>query len=103
MKIPHHGSPAFLNTLHRDTIINAAMARTTIIRTIASHPKNAHAIAPIPIIASLLMFPVSVAHESSKEKFIFFCYINKVNRYNVAKLHDISSGVVLKNHLKNTY
>ena len=52
MKIPHPGSPAFLNTLHRETIINAAMANITTIRTIASHPKTAPAIAPIHIIAS---------------------------------------------------
>jgi hypothetical protein len=61
-----------LNTLHRETIINAAIARQTTIRTIANHPNNAHAIVPNPIMASGLIFPVSNAHESSKEKFIIF-------------------------------
>ena len=73
MNIPHPGSPALTNTLHRETIINAAIANATTIRMIASHPKNAHNIAPIPVMASGLIFPVSTAHESSKEKFINFC------------------------------
>jgi hypothetical protein len=42
----------------------------TAIRIIAIHPSNAVATAPIPIMASGFTFPVSKAHESSKEKFI---------------------------------
>jgi len=72
MNIPHPGSPALLNTLHRDMIINAPIIKIPSIRIIAIHPNIAAAIVPIPIIASELIFPVSNAHESSKEKFIFF-------------------------------
>jgi len=73
MKIPRHGSPALLKTLRRETIINAAIAKITIIRTIASHQKNAQKIVFIHIMASGLIFPVIAAHWSSKEKFINFC------------------------------
>lgn len=52
MKIPHPGSPALLNTLHREIIINAASHTTTTNRTIASHPTSAAANAPIHIMAS---------------------------------------------------
>jgi hypothetical protein len=51
-------------------IMNTTSAMITAIRTIASHPNSAPANAPIPIMASGLTFPVSNAHESSKEKFI---------------------------------
>ena len=85
MKIPHPGSPAFLNTLHQDTIINTVIAKSIVIAMILSHPSTAHAIAPIHVIDSWLRLPVSSAHESSKEKFIIFYYKNKINRYNVAK------------------
>ena len=70
IKIPHPGSLALVNILHREIIINTITARHTTIRTIASHPKNAHSTVLIHIIASGLMFPVIAAPSSSKEKFI---------------------------------
>ncbi|MEI6673410.1 MAG: hypothetical protein WCL02_09280 [bacterium] len=41
-----------MNILHREMIISAASPNIITIRTIAIHPKTAHAIAPIPIMAS---------------------------------------------------
>ena len=51
MKIPHPGSHALVNILHREITINAAIASIINIRTIAIHPNTAHSAAPIPIIA----------------------------------------------------
>jgi hypothetical protein len=62
MKIPRPGSPALVNTFHRETNIRAASAKNTTIRTITSHPKTAQRIVLIHIIASGLMFPVNAAH-----------------------------------------
>lgn len=76
-KTPRPGSHAFLNTLHREIIMKTAIAIQSITRIIASHQKIAQKMVSIPIIASGLMFPVSRASSSSKEKFISFDKINK--------------------------
>jgi len=62
MKIPHPGSHALLNILHREIIINTTIAKQITIRTIASHPNAAQTSVLIHIIASGLMFPVNAAH-----------------------------------------
>ncbi len=64
-----------------------------IVRIIAIHPKNAQRIVLIHIIASGFTLPVNAAHWSSKEKFIFFCKINKINytSIKISKLPLISS------------
>jgi hypothetical protein len=69
--LPHHGSHALVKTLHREMIITIASHKMIIIQTIAP------ATAPNDIIASGLIFPVSNAHEKSKEKFICIFYIDK--------------------------
>ncbi len=69
-KIPHPGNHAFLNIFHREIIISTASPNRMVARMTVSHQNTAHITAPIHIIASWLMFPVSNAHESSKEKFI---------------------------------
>jgi hypothetical protein len=62
IKIPRPGKFAFLNILHREITINTITARYTIVRTIASHPKNAPNIVLIHIIVSGLTLHVNAAH-----------------------------------------
>ena len=88
--------PAFLNTFHRDISISITTPTIASIRTIAIHPNTTAAIALADSIAASLMLPVSKAHESSKEKSIIFCYINKIDTYNVDKSLCISSIVLWK-------
>jgi|GEM_PF-5670121 len=70
IKYPRPGRLAFLNTLHREIIMNTAIARDTTIHNIAIHPNNAHKTVVIPTIVSGFMLPVNACPSSSKEKFI---------------------------------